>query len=117
MFEGSVSADRLDSWKEIAVYVKRSVRTVIRWETQKGFPVHRIPGGERQNVFAYRREIDSWMQSGSTGSLDEVRDAATDSPVDALAFSTRPQAFATTPLPLANPSSSAVSDRLEKAKR
>ena len=65
MIEDSTVTERMDSWKEIAAYIKRSVRTAIRWEKQKGFPVHRIPGGERQNVFAYRREIDRWMQNGS----------------------------------------------------
>ena len=30
------AADRLDSWKEIAVYLKRSVRSVRRWESEEG---------------------------------------------------------------------------------
>lgn len=55
---------RLDSWKEIALYVGRDVRTVIRWEKQKGLPVHRIPGGQRKAVFAYRDEIDRWRKNG-----------------------------------------------------
>lgn len=52
---------RLDSWKEIAEYLGRDVRTVIRWEKDKALPVHRIPGGKRQGVFAYTQEIQSWM--------------------------------------------------------
>src|SRR5437867_9654696 len=35
-------ADRLDSWKEIAAYLRRSPRTVQRWERQEGLPVHRL---------------------------------------------------------------------------
>src|ERR1700694_1342286 len=33
--------DRLDSWKEIANYLKREVRTVQLWEKKEGLPVHR----------------------------------------------------------------------------
>ena len=33
--------DRLDSWKEIAAYMKRDVTTVQRWEKREGMPVHR----------------------------------------------------------------------------
>ncbi len=79
MVTDPVGSDRLDSWKEIAAYVKRSVRTVIRWETGKDFPVRRIPGGERQNVFAYRSEIDAWMRSGRAGTLDDIEEANLDS--------------------------------------
>jgi len=53
--------ERLDSWKEIAAYLGRDVRTVRRWEEEKGLPVHRVPGGERRAVFAYRSEIDAWL--------------------------------------------------------
>src|SRR4029077_9088615 len=53
---------RLDSWKEIADYLKRDTRTAIRWE-ERGLPVHRVPGGKRQAVFAYQQEIDAWLGS------------------------------------------------------
>ena len=32
---------RLDSWKKIAVYLKRDITTVQRWEKREGMPVHR----------------------------------------------------------------------------
>jgi len=54
---------RLDSWKDIATYLARDVRTVSRWEKIKGLPVHRIPGGTRHAVFAYREELEAWMNS------------------------------------------------------
>ena len=63
---------RLDSWKEIALYVGRDVRTVIRWEKQKGLPVHRIPGGQRKAVFAYPHEIDDWRRNGDASDSDVV---------------------------------------------
>ena len=34
--------DRLDSWKVIAAYLGRGVRTVQRWERDEGLPVHRL---------------------------------------------------------------------------
>ena len=63
MSENPNFGDRLDSWKEIASYVGRDVRTVIRWEQEGGFPVHRIPVGQRRSVFAYRHEIDEWLRA------------------------------------------------------
>ncbi len=53
---------RLDSWKAIANYISRDVRTAIRWEARHGLPVHRLPGGERRAVFAYTDEIDAWLR-------------------------------------------------------
>jgi hypothetical protein len=63
---------RLDSWKEIADYLGRDVRTVIRWEKNKALPVHRIPGGQRQGVFAYTTEIDSWLRGQALDGGHEV---------------------------------------------
>ncbi len=37
----SIAGDRLDSWKEIAAYLRRSVRCVQRWERTEGLPVLR----------------------------------------------------------------------------
>lgn len=58
---GAESPRRLDSWKEIAEYVGRDVRTAIRWEAERGLPVHRVPGGKRGSVFAFTDEIDRWL--------------------------------------------------------
>lgn len=55
--------ERLDSWKEIAAYLGRDLRTVRRWEKDKRLPVHRVPGGERRAVFAYRAQIDAWLEN------------------------------------------------------
>ena len=54
--------DRLDGWEAISHYLGWHPRTVIRWEKQKGLPVHRVAGGKRQPVYAYRHEIDQWFQ-------------------------------------------------------
>jgi hypothetical protein len=57
------SEHRLDSWKEIAAYLGRDIRTVRRWETERGLPIHRVPGGGRAVVFAFRGEIQSWLRA------------------------------------------------------
>ena len=54
---------RLNCWKEIAEYLGRDVRTMLRWERQRGLPAHRIPGGGR--VFAYTAELEQWLRTGS----------------------------------------------------
>jgi len=56
-------AERLDSWKQIAAYLNRSVRTVRRWEREEGLPVHRHMHRALGSVFALRPEIDAWRQS------------------------------------------------------
>src|SRR5438874_10214286 len=58
--------NRLDSWKEIATYLKRGVRTVQRWEQEAGLPVHRLLTEKRGVVHAYTSEIDSWWQVRSS---------------------------------------------------
>src|ERR1700730_14687931 len=52
---------RLDSWKAIAQHLGRTVRAVARWADDRVLPVHRIPGGKRQAIFAYKDEIDAWL--------------------------------------------------------
>jgi TolB-like protein/Flp pilus assembly protein TadD len=55
--------DRLDSWKAIAVYLGRDVRTVQRWAKAKRLPVHRFPGGDRPRVYALKAEVDAWLRA------------------------------------------------------
>ena len=56
--------DRLDSWKEIAAYLRRGVRTVRRWEREEGLPVHRHVHRVLGTVYAYKSEIERWRQTG-----------------------------------------------------
>ncbi len=53
---------RLDSWKEIASYLRRGIRTVQRWERDAGLPVHRLPHEKLGSVFAYPHELDAWFE-------------------------------------------------------
>lgn len=52
--------DRLDSWKEIANYFRREVRTVQLWEKREGLPVHRHFHKQLGSVFAFRSELKAW---------------------------------------------------------
>ncbi len=61
--------ERLDSWKDIAAYLGRDVRTVQRWALTRSLPVHRLPGGARPRVFAVTSEIDTWLRDGQRAAL------------------------------------------------
>ena len=61
--------DRLDSWKEIAGYLGRSVRCVQRWERKEGLPVIRHQHAKGATVYAYRHEVDRWRE-GRVGSRE-----------------------------------------------
>jgi TolB-like protein/Flp pilus assembly protein TadD len=58
-----VSEGRLDSWKEIAAYLKRDVTTVQRWEKREGMPVHRHLHDKAGSVYAFGSELDGWQKS------------------------------------------------------
>ena len=51
----------LSSWKEIAAYLGKGVRTVQRWERQFGLPVRR-PSAKSHVIFAIPRELDTWIK-------------------------------------------------------
>ena len=53
---------RCTSWKAIASYLGREVRTVMRWEKERGLPIHRGPGGRSGVVFADMDELDAWTR-------------------------------------------------------
>ncbi len=55
----------LQSWKEIADYLERDIRTAQRWEESGGLPVRRH-GGSAGSVYAYPSEIQSWRASRET---------------------------------------------------
>jgi len=58
----SLVDDRLDSWKDIAAYLKRDVSTVQRWEKREGMPVHRHLHGKLGSVYAFPAELDEWWR-------------------------------------------------------
>lgn len=65
--------DRLNSWKEIAAYLKHSERTVRRWQDE-GLPVYRHAHKKRAGVYAYKPELDTWWNDGHAR-LEELEGA------------------------------------------
>jgi serine/threonine-protein kinase len=57
------SDERLESWKEIAAYLGREVRTVQLWEKNEGLPVHRHQHARQGSVYAFKAELDSWRNA------------------------------------------------------
>lgn len=81
------ACDRLDSWKEIAAYLRRSIRCVQRWERTEGLPVLRHQHAKGATVYAYRREVDEWWHGSG------------DSSHEALRGNRRPVSFGSSPSP------------------
>ncbi len=52
----------LNSWKEIANYLGRGVRTVQRWERDLALPVRRPRGYGRSAVLALTQDLDEWLR-------------------------------------------------------
>jgi hypothetical protein len=71
---------RLVSWKEIAAYLGVDVRTCLRWEKERGLPVHRPGGKPGPRVMAWEKELDDWLagaaKSGDGGPTGAPEDAA-----------------------------------------
>jgi tetratricopeptide (TPR) repeat protein len=61
---------RLDGWKDIATYLGKAERTVKRWEMDRRLPIHRLPGGGRASVYAFRAELDEWLKSSSAAEAE-----------------------------------------------
>ena len=67
--------DRLDSWKEIAAYLKRDFTTVQRWEKREKMPVHRHLHDSMGSVYASRAELDTWMRGRKLRGQENGNDA------------------------------------------
>ncbi len=68
--------ERLDSWKDIARFLGREVRTAQRWARARGLPVHRLPGGNRPRVYALRSEIETWLQGDARAPREKTASVA-----------------------------------------
>lgn len=70
--------NRLDGWKEISLYLKRSVRCVQRWEKNERLPVHRHKHLQGMTVYAFRHELDSWWHDQRQASTSPEKPASVD---------------------------------------
>ncbi len=82
---------RLNSWKEIAAYLKCSERTVRRWE-EEGLPVHRHPHKAKAAIYAYKAEIDAWWDNGRER-LKQIQDLQKHPPTVTARWWTRSRAM------------------------
>ncbi len=91
--EGSpLLGKKLDSWGEIASYLRREVRTVQRWEDTEALPVHRHEHKKKSTVYAYTGELDAWIKNRQPKDDPDADDAfaraqeltGTDSPIDVV---------------------------------
>ncbi len=57
------ASDRLDSWKDVAAYLRRDVTTVQRWERREGLPIRRHVHDKQGSVYAFRSELDAWQRT------------------------------------------------------
>src|ERR1022692_3255996 len=73
MPDNGESRDLLESWKEVAAYLKRDVRTVQRWEKSEKLPVHRHMHGTQGTISASKQELDAWARERNLdlGKLEE----------------------------------------------
>lgn len=72
--------NRLDGWKEISLYLKRSVRCVQRWERNERLPVHRHKHLHGMTVYAFRHELDAWWHDQRHASTSAKNAASVDVP-------------------------------------
>jgi len=77
---GLAPEDRLDSWKEIATYLRRDITTVQRWEKREGMPVRRHVHDKLGSVYAFRSELDTWTRSRTPRLAHEAIDTEPDRP-------------------------------------
>jgi tetratricopeptide (TPR) repeat protein len=56
----------LQSWKEIAAFLGREVRTVQLWEKHEGLPVRRHNHRKLGSVHALKSELEEWLRSRSS---------------------------------------------------
>ncbi len=60
--ENNENQRRFTSWKEIAQYLGRDIRTCQRWEEKFGLPVYRVdPESPKSRVYAFKDELDEWL--------------------------------------------------------
>jgi tetratricopeptide (TPR) repeat protein len=69
--EANTKQTRLDTWKSIAEHLGRCSRTVQRWHSVYGLPIHHL-FGESGSVYAYSDELDTWFKRRGKDESDQV---------------------------------------------
>jgi TolB-like protein/thioredoxin-like negative regulator of GroEL len=79
-------SDRLDSWKQIARYLRRSVRTVRRWEQHEHLPVRRHVHSSLASVYALKSEVEAWQNARSRAPKGTGAGSSPDASIAVLPF-------------------------------
>ena len=85
----------LTSWKDIAQYMGKGVRTVQRWEQDFGLPVRRPHGSSKKAILARPSDLDAWVALRCSSRAQLVPDGLTDGN-PAAAGTRKPPAFVRT---------------------
>lgn len=81
---------RLDGWKAIGTHFGKERSTVIRWEAERGMPVHRIPGAGRGSVYALTEELDAWLAANEGSAVPLAQDGPSPDPEPSDPVRSRP---------------------------
>lgn len=71
-----VAGPVLTSWKDIARYMGKGVRTVQRWEQDFGLPVRRPLGSSKKAILARPQDLDAWVALRCSSRTDVHADSA-----------------------------------------
>ncbi|HWW17592.1 MAG TPA: hypothetical protein VNY81_03135 [Candidatus Saccharimonadales bacterium] len=72
----AIISERLDSWKEVAVFFARTIRTVQRWERIENLPIYRHVHKELGSVYAFESELLAWQEARSRQAESPLRKKA-----------------------------------------
>ena len=70
----NTATEQLQGWKEIACYLKRSVRSVQRWERNEGLPVRRHGHARGVSVYAFPQELNAWWENAQRSCKESGRE-------------------------------------------
>ncbi len=73
MLADPAAKTRLNSWKEVAAFFGKAERTVMRWESERGLPVHRLPGEAGSSVYADIAELQAWLRGPAATAVPAIR--------------------------------------------
>lgn len=59
----------LSRWQAIADFFNKDVRTVKRWASERGLPVHRVRGRKRATIYADAAELEAWLKGRHAASM------------------------------------------------
>lgn len=65
--------DVFSSWKEIAAYLGKGIRTVQRWERQAELPIRR-PSNSCNRILAFRSELNDWIVASNSKQPVKTKD-------------------------------------------